>query len=135
MNITRLNGVKDVIIERGSGGNSGGSGENTLEYIDVSGANGLVKTSIVQYAVYVKGYIESYGAYMTGSTLYVLKQMASDAIDATSAIAIDFSNVVLMKMGDTIQNMTVAEAILQNGATQAEIDALPRITKEEFYTI
>lgn len=27
MNITRLNGVKDIIIERGSGGNSGGSGK------------------------------------------------------------------------------------------------------------
>ena len=122
---------------KASGGNSGGGGgsASTMEYIDVSGAGDLVKASLVQYACYVKSYIEDYDAYMVGSTLYILGVMTSNPTKATSAIAIDFSNVFVMKMGDTIQSKTVAEAVLQNGATQADIDALPRITEEEFYTL
>lgn len=138
------NGVTEVTADSGYTGlgkvtinaNVQGGGEaSSMEYIDVSGASNLVKLSLAPYACYVKGYIEDYDAYITGASLYSFGVMTSSPIDAVSAIAIDFSNVVATKIGDTIQTGTVAETVLQNGATQADIDALPRITEEEFYNL
>lgn len=123
-------GLKEVSVKVNGGGSA-----SSIEYIDVSGADNLVKKSLTQYACYVKGHIEDYDALVAGMTLYALNVITPSPINAVSAIAIDFSNVVVMKMGDTIQSMTILQAVLQNGATQADIDSLPRITKEEFYAL
>lgn len=120
----------DLLVDNS---NNNGGEESSIEYIDMKGASRLVKLSIIQYAIFVKGYADLFNGYVAGMTPVVFEQMASNIIDSTTAIAIDFSNVVSAKREDSITSMTIAEAAIQNGATQAEIDTLPRITKEEFY--
>ena len=50
-------------------------------------------------------------------------------------VAIDFKATIAMSMDGMIQTMTVADSLIQNGATQEKLDALPRITKEQFYDL
>ena len=52
------------------------------------------------------------------------------ALDAVSAMSINFSDTINMQG----QVMTIGEICAMYGI-QAEIDAIPRITKEQFYTL
>jgi hypothetical protein len=85
--------------------------------------------------VYVKAPIEAYDAKTAGVTLFALKVMADNAIEVTTAIAIDFTAETVIDMGGDLTKTTIADMVLQNGATQAEIDAIPRLTKEQFYDL
>ena len=51
--------------------------------------------------------------------------------NATIAVCIDFNLVI--KYPDW--EVTNKEFLLENGFTQEELDAIPRITKEEFYNL
>ena len=113
----------------------GGGGGSTLEYLDVSGASPLVKESVVKHAVYVKAFVRAYYTDVVGMTLFGLSEMTDDPIAATSAIAIDFTAEEITGVWGNVVKRTVADAVLLNGATQAEIDALPRISKEQFYDL
>lgn len=114
---------------------AGGESASTTEYLDVSGTSSLVKASVVQHAIYVKGRVEAYGAKIVGVTLYTFGAMAENAIEAISAIAIDFAVETIVEIGGDLTRQTIKDAVLVNGATQADIDAIPRITKEQFYTL
>jgi hypothetical protein len=118
-----------------AGGGDAPSGGSNVEYLDVSGVSSLVKTSVVQYAVYVKAFVEAYDANVVGMTLFALSVLENNPIGATSAVAIDFTAEVIMDIGGSLNRMKIADSVLQNGVTQADIDAIPRLTKEQFYDL
>ena len=124
--------VKVNVPQSGEGGGESGS---TMEYLDVSGQSNIGKHIISIYATFVKGYADGVNGYATGVPLYSFGLMSSNMFDSISAIAIDFSYVVKWKQGDSITSMTIGESLIKSGITQADIDAVPRITKEEFYTL
>lgn len=116
-------------------GESGESGGGTMEYLDLSGVDRSVKVAVGQYAVYVKAILEKYNGKVTGVPLYVIESLVDDPFEAISAIAIDFASEVLQEMGGSSVRTSTAESVLLYGTTQADIDAIPRITKEQFYDL
>lgn len=111
------------------------SGGSNIEYLDISNTSGALRAGLVQNALYIRATIPDYGAEMVGSSAYFVTSMLEGVIENTSAVVIDFSHKICMKMSGSIQELTILQQILQNHVTQEEIDAIPRITEEEFYTL
>lgn len=51
------------------------------------------------------------------------------------AVSIDFSRKMKMFNGDLAFDGTVMEMLTMMGISQTDIDAIPRITKEQFYDL
>lgn len=141
LNMTTLDG--GVIIKKGtapappSGGESGGS---NVEYLDVSAAREEIIGILFQFGILIKGHttegINNMEISATGITPYYWDIMDRGRhVVSVKAVAIDFTQKLGMKAGGNIIYYTVLEALLQNGFTQAEFDAIPRITKEQFDTL
>lgn len=113
-------------------GGSGGGG-STMEYLDVSGLDEANVARLIVYGNIVKFSYNGQSAFLTTANPYV-GMLIKDV--PPSAISIDFATVVTFT--DIMQNMTIKDALLQTGSTpitEAELAAIPRITKEQFYTI
>jgi hypothetical protein len=138
MNITRLNTLNDdkVIIKGGNGGNGGGGnsggggGENTLEYIDVRNIDSDLKFGLIKSSSLVK---------IIDDTIYIWPALfgyldfGEDLYEYTTAIAIDFSYKVTWGVNEFI---TIKELISRDQGFPLNVfDSLPRITKEEFYSL
>lgn len=137
-------------ITAGGGSAEGGS---TFEYLDitnVTGFRGQLKFILLQMAYMCKvpntveiqkpdvegsttinqfvgpapGWGLAAGTFQGGTEEFIL------AVDAVSAISINFSDTINMRG----QVMTIGEMFAMYGV-QAEIDAIPRITKEQFYDL
>ena len=96
--------------------------------MDVSGA-GLVESAVATFAWLAKAYVE-------GTTFIAPFSMMKDegvigVGKFPSAVMIDLSAKVYVGGG----LMSVKELIVAQGISEADIDAIPRITKEEFYTL
>lgn len=88
-------------------------------------------------SIYVKAKISNEGAGLSdavGVTMSMFTMMSSEPRDI-KAICIDFTSIIILKMGDEARSMTVADYLIQTGATQEQLDAIPRITKEQFYDL
>lgn len=136
LNMTTLDG--GAIIKKGTAPAppSGGGGDSTIEYLDmtnVSSESWMMNLLIV--SLFVKQPITLDGA--TANTVFPTFQsqtMRGDLM-GVNQVAIDFKATIAMSMDGMTQTMTVADFLIQNGATQEKLDALPRITKEEFYNL
>lgn len=127
--------IKTNVPQNGEGGGSGeGEGGSRIEYMDMRGIEGPVRANLLNYSLYIKANIASAGLIVAGMPVNPLTSMGFVNEDAL-ALAIDFSQEVGMLMGETMQSTTVAQAVLSNGVTQEQIDALPRITESEFYNL
>jgi hypothetical protein len=137
MNIIRLNSIGEPFAKSGQATppSGGGTEASSMEYLDISNTSDALRVGLVQNACYIRATIPDYGAEMVGVSAYLVRSMLEGVIENTSAVAIDFSHKVYMKMSGSIQEMTVLQQILQNYVTQEEIDAIPRITEEQFYAL
>lgn len=157
------NGTTEVVADGGftglgkvtintevSGGESGGS---TFEYLDITNVTGLggqLKMLLLQMAYMCKvpntvkiqmpdvegyvtisqsvgpasGWAASAGRFVVGTEEFRL------AMDAVSAMSINFSDTINMQG----QVLTIGEVFAMYGV-QAEIDTIPRLTKEQFYNL
>ena len=122
----------------GSGSGSGsGSSEVSVEYLDISNLDSDVKKlNLVTISNIIK--IEKDGDIMCTTPIMQLDPMSGSIggtldyfTNATIAVCIDFNLVI--KYPDW--EVTNKEFLLENGFTQEELDAIPRITKEEFYNL
>lgn len=141
LNIAYLNGAEGMIrrgtaSSSGSGGDSGGE-TSTIEYLDVSGLKGTNKAYLVHFALYVKAYVENLNTKFSGfSAEYIDMVSNGKAVASTVATAIDFSHKVTVSTGiGEFAESTTMKGLLEVGITQEQLDAIPRITKEQFYSL
>ena len=146
--MTTLDG--GVIIKKGtapappSGGESGGS---TFEYLDitnVTGMGGQLKFLLLQTAYMCKipqtfkvgaanfkQGVSPVGAYMTMAGAFSpSSEEFNTVMNGITAMSVNFSDTINMQG----QVMTIGELFAMYGL-QADIDSIPRITKEEFYNL
>lgn len=107
----------------------GGTSESNIEYLDVSGMGGFERIDICMYSLALKGLVQ--GMQMTGIPTNAYFTMQGKTEDITACM-IDFSLEVKSVIDGSIVTMTIGESFKQNGT---DIDSLPRITKEQFYTL
>lgn len=126
--MTTLDG--GVIIKKGTAPAppSGGESASTIEYLDVSPIpdDSPAKTGFLMFSILAK-YSTEYGTviaspFMT-QNINIEKQF--------KAVMVDFT-LQICEMGII---GTVKDAFIAQGFTQEDLDAFPRITKEEFYTL
>ena len=129
LNIAYLNGAEGMIRRGASGGNGESGGESSnIEYLDVSGLEyspGNEKAFLLMAAFLIKVKINNNVLINT----YGLGIMTNaDTVRSnTISIAVDFSTIV----SNGTQKSTLGEVI----SLMADIDAIPRITKEQFYSL
>lgn len=120
-----------------SGGGSSGGEASTIEYLDVSGLDVTNKDSkysfFGMYSNSIKAKAMGYIAFCPSGMYHSMVEMSK--IDIL-AVAIDF-NLPTNSFGETLK--TTKEYILSFpgdfGFTEEELDAIPRLTKEEFYAV
>ena len=117
-----------------SGGSGSGSGEaSSIEYLDVSGSDEANMARFLAHGYIVKFVANGQAVFLPTAHPYVGGLMK---VVSPSAISIDFTAVITFE--ETNQNMTIKEALLQTGSTpitEEQLDAIPRITKEQFYSL
>lgn len=134
--MTTLDG--GVIIKKGTAPAppSGGGGDSTIEYFDFSGGlNERWATFLIGSCIEVKG-----DPTLNGQSVKVIapanvyKTLTGELLSIRQA-SIGFSMPIIISAGGQTQTATVADFLIQQGATQEKLDALPRITKEQFYSL
>jgi hypothetical protein len=126
-----------------AGGGSGESGGSTLEYLDLSG-NSPLRDALITFSYLIKtdGFrIEHTGSntwhaergiIVSGNLLVTVLGMTYDDYrivkDSIKAVAVDFNTEIVMQ--DTI--MPIKDVF--TGAEEM-LNAIPRLTKEEFYDL
>ena len=132
--IAPVNFAEEIKSISAGGGESGGS---TIEYLDVSGMQESLLTIIARFAPLCK--INKDGEMAVGAPYYGLMLFTgelSTRITHVKAIGIDLSQRFDIKKGTNAMNVTLIDYLTMMGiATQADIDAIPRITKEQFYDL
>ena len=144
MNITTLNTTTldgGVIIKKGGGGGTtppsvggGESGGSTLEYLDVRGIGDL-RPALGILAGMVKSSVNE-GTYV-GTTLMGIQEMfgSANTFSTVVAVAIDFTKPIRGRRGGQEIDMLIADLLIMRGIPKEELDAIPRITKEQFYDL
>lgn len=118
---------------------SGGGGDSNIEYLDVSGLEDLVLGQIPLRAILTSaGYRCKYNhPNGTGINVDLVSQVTSWAEDIFTfeflAVEIDFkANYTTSAMG----HLSIEEYLSgMIGVTQGQLDSIPRITKEQFYSL
>lgn len=124
----------------GEGGGNGSGSASTVEYLDLSGVDDQVKGAMVMFANALNLEITEGG--MTGMktagmpyAFFALSMDTTFNLTWVKAVSIDFTAKAKQKMGDDEMDMTVGEMLPMMGLSQDIIDAIPRLTEEEFYNI
>ena len=123
-------------------GGSGESGGSNVEYIDVSGlgdTNESLRNGLVMFADIVKSKNEK-GTFVGFCLVGIQTLFGFTTNNATTcvAVAVDFSRhikAIINKEGQVIEMSIFDIFVTMVGATAEQLNALPRITKEEFYTL
>lgn len=120
----------------------GGTSESNIEYLDMSGhlmlldilSTGVVSTkvSVENAPIPIEGYVCS-GFYAVAMNTEL--QMAGATISLI-AVAFDRDAIVSMKQNGVATTQTAYEVLASRGESYVEeYNNLPRITKEQFYTL
>lgn len=120
----------------------GGTSESSIEYLDVRGlgdTNENLRNGLVLFADIVKSKNEEgtfVGACLTGiqSAFGITSNNATTCV----AVAVDFSRYIKgmgNEDGQVIEMSIFDLLVAMVGVTQEQLDAIPRITKEQFYTL
>lgn len=127
--------VAEVTFESESSGGGAGT-ESTMEYLDVSGVdfvNGGTKEGnllMLSFMAKCNHTILGDNAIVPIGQLYVAGTSKTTSVHA---LAFDFSAKFIVNTGTT--NVSLKEALIQTGWTEEELAAIPRITKEQFYSL
>lgn len=130
------------MVEGEQSGGGAGTAESTMEYLDVSGLDGesqeYLKNVIVVLANMVKSQNDEgtfLGAPLSG--IQIMFGTTNNNARTVIAVAIDFSQFVKAKIGNDVLELSLNQLILRSveGITQLDLDAIPRITKEQFYSL
>ena len=136
MNTIKLNTIGTPKASGGNGGNGGGGSASSVEYLDVSGVNNDAHIILVNCAETTKSANDS-GVYC-GLPLCGLRAFFGMAnnVDTVIAVGIDFSRKIKANDGQG-QSMewSIIDFMTMMGINKEDIDALPRLTEEEFYTL
>lgn len=119
----------------------GGTSESSIEYLDMRGigdTNVNLRNGLVVFADIVKSKNEE-GTYV-GVCLYGIQTIfgfSNNNATTSVAVAVDFSRHIKGKMnGGQELDMSIYDLLIMMGtATSEELDSIPRITKEQFYTL
>lgn len=140
LNMTTLDGG-NVIIKKGEGGGSTPPSGSNVEYLDLRGVEaGQLRNFLVAFAANLNVEITEgglVGAKMAGLTWGYLDIMFDTAINPNwaKAISIDLTTNIIQEQDGQQMVMTIRELITALGLNPADIDAIPRITKEQFYSL
>jgi hypothetical protein len=125
------------------GGDAPSGGESNIEYLDVSGlgeTNESLRNGLVMFADIVKSKNEEgtfVGVCLTG--IQMLFGISTNNTTTCVAVAVDLTRHIMYKLinGEGAVSITIAQVLtsLVEGITQADIDSIPRLTKEQFYTL
>ena len=131
--IAPINFAEETKSISAGGGESGGS---TVEYLDLSeGLNESWATFLIMSFIEVKGHPTLNGqSVKVIAPANVYKTLTGELLSLRQA-SIDFSMPIILSAGGQAQTATVADYLIQQGATQEKLDAIPRLTKEQFYTL
>lgn len=157
------NGTTEVVADGGFTGlgkvtintevSRGESGGSTFEYLYITNVAGLgsgVKNLLLQMAYMCKipktteiqhpngeSYTTLNAGVAPGNSVAILVGMFFDNAEATNSV-MDAVSAISINFSDTIntqgQVLTIGEVFAMYGL-QANIDAIPRITKEQFYSL
>lgn len=115
-----------------AGGGSGESGESNIEYFVYDKGTA---SAVATYAQYVKieameGMLKAVMPY-SPTTSEIIEQMGGEI----KAFGVNLNERVLLVQGDVFRDSTILETLAENGITREKIDDIPRLTKEQFYTL
>lgn len=134
MNTIKLNTLGDKVIVRKAaenGGNAGGG--SNIEYLDVSEAFGnATNPNIVQItaaATEIKTLVNGNIIVLPIYAIQAFGDLTEMSRQATQ-IRVDWSMKICFPGGEPI---SIKEYVNVAGVTQEELNALPRITEEQFY--
>ena len=121
------------IKELSAGGGSLGGEASTIEYLDVSGMAdemSVKKTALIFQSYLVKFFDDNKVSVIGGAGLLTVEDNINTITEGVVAVAIDSNAKIIMegRIGTILE-------FLSNLLTQEELDANPRITKEEFYSL
>lgn len=115
----------------------GGSGESSIEYLDTSVDTGAGSWALYLLACFinVKRKITFSGQEVLTIMPIELSRTLDSNLSNTIQGSIDFSGKIFLTQNEEITSYTVKQFLIQQGATEEQLAAIPRITKEEFYTL
>ena len=120
----------------------GGESASTIEYLDVSGlgeTNESLRNALTIFADIVKSKNEE-GTFVGACLSGIQMAFGVTTNNATTcvAVAVDFSRHIKgvgNEAGQVIE-MSISDILIMMGtATAEELDSIPRITKEQFYSL
>ena len=113
-------------LQSGSGGESGGL---MIEYLDVSAYSNIegIEQLFLMFSILAKYDTTGYGAVIASP--FITKNINIEK--QFKAVMIDFT----MQMVDMGRIGTIKESLIAQGFTQEDIDSIPRLTKEQFYSL
>lgn len=129
--------VAEVTFEDEQSGGGAGT-ESTMEYLDVSGVDfvngGTKEGNLLLYSFMVKCNHTILGdnAVVPIGQLYIA---GTSNVTSVHALAFDFSAKCIISSVIESVNVTLKELLLQTGWTEEMLAAIPRITKEQFYSL
>ena len=123
--------IKSISV---GGGESGGS---TIEYLDMTNvAPEPWMSFLLTMSLFVKQQITPPSGVPTNSVLPIfLSYSMQGNLLGVNQFAIDFKATIVLGADGNVMTATVADFLIQQGATQEKLDAIPRITKEQFYDL
>lgn len=134
LNIAYLNGAEGM-IRRGVSGGSGESGgeASSIEYLDITNvANN--KELLLQNSLQAN--VNSTEFKMIGPSLAIYGILNDlNGNYASLYIEIDFNSKIYIIRGVEKVEHTVGEYLVMAGIYQSTLDSIPRITKEQFYSL
>lgn len=138
MGLTKVN--VSVNVPQSGGGEGGSGGGSNIEYIDFTNVSGAAAGIALAFSYFVKAVITSdtMGEIKaSGMPAVVIQELAAGLGGKSTLIAcaVDLTRRIKMSMGGKVQEVTVIEYGVGNGAKPEDFDALPRITEEEFYNL
>jgi hypothetical protein len=138
MNTIKLNTIGTPCKAEGGGNSGGGGSASSVEYLDLREYQGAdFYLSLVILADVVNAYDADNNTYC-GVNREAVRLLfgVSDTTKVTyNAVGIDLSRRVKANIQGQIMELTIMDLVAMTGASKEDIDALPRITEEEFYTL
>ena len=120
----------EVLNKIGEGGGSGGN--SSIEYLDVSGMDELIRGAISSLAAYlIRINLEGNINIIPAAMVALLGFDISTSGNIIKYISTNLNDVVV----NDADAKTITYLLTMNGFTQEQLDAIPRITKEEFYSL
>ena len=138
LNIAYLNGAEGMIrrggASSGGSGSESGSGEASIvEYLDITNVASY-KEVLLQHSLQAN--VNSTELKMIAPSLVVYGILNDLNGNYTSLyIEIDFNSKIYAIQGVEKMEYPIGEYLTMAGISQSELDAIPRITKEQFYSL